>query len=67
MRGRRRLARPIWRAQARIQLKVDIHDFATQWFGGVLTDNGAIASQRRLVVVGGWWWRQEMARSNDGN
>ncbi len=28
VRGRRRLARPIWRAQARIQWKVDIHGFA---------------------------------------
>jgi hypothetical protein len=67
MRGRRRLARPIWRAQARIQSEVDIHDFATQRFGGVLTDNSATVSRRQADVVGGWLWRWEMVRGNDDN
>jgi hypothetical protein len=53
VRGNRRLAHPIWRVQARIQGKVDVHGFASQRLGGILIDDTAIGINANVAVKGG--------------
>jgi hypothetical protein len=60
LRGRRRFTRPIWRVQARIQWKIDIHDLAehSRFVKAAAMEAAAAVANGSKGSGGGRRWRR---------